>query len=430
MSHPAGSSQRHRWSRRQFLSVAGAGTVAAAGAVTLELSRHDGDAAAPRDRGVPFYGAHQAGIVTPAQDRLHFAALDVTSDRRDELIDLLRAWTSAAAQMTGGHQVGTFGATDGPYLAPPEDTGEALGLSAANLTITFGFGPSLFLDGDGNDRFGLAAKRPRALRDLPHFPGDNLDAARSGGDLCIQACADDPQVAVHAVRNLARVAFGVAGVRWSQLGFGRTSSTSTTQTTPRNLMGFKDGTANLKAEGTALLDQFVWVASGDDPAAAWLTGGTYLVARRIKMHIETWDRTSLAEQEAVIGRDKRLGAPLSGGDELTAADFDAAGSDGPLIPESAHVRLAHPTSNGGSHILRRGYNFADGSDGLGHLAAGLFFIAFTRDPDQHFIPLQTNLARNDALNEYIQHTGSALFAVPPGVPAAGDRFVGDTLFAG
>ena len=64
----------------------------------------------------------------------------------------------------------------------------------------------------------------------------------------MQACADDPQVAFHAVRNLARIGRGIVVMRWSQLGFGRTSSTSTAQETPRNLMGFKDGTNNITAE--------------------------------------------------------------------------------------------------------------------------------------------------------------------------------------
>lgn len=286
-------------SRRRFLALAGAG---AAGAVALPLTGCGGDSeAAAVDDVVAFHGPHQAGIVTPAQDRLHFAAFDVTTDSRDDLVELLRAWTAAAANMTQGRDVGEFGAMDGPYLAPPEDTGEAYGLRPARLTLTFGFGPSLFTDDAGNDRFGLAPRRPTALRTLPHFPGDNLDPSRSGGDLCVQACSDDPQVAVHAVRNLARIGFGTVSVRWSQLGFGRTSSTSDAQATPRNLFGFKDGTNNVKAEHDDLLDQFVWVGPVDDPAARWLAGGSYLVARRINMHIETWDRTSLMEQEAVIG---------------------------------------------------------------------------------------------------------------------------------
>jgi deferrochelatase/peroxidase EfeB len=411
-------------SRRRFLALAGAGT---AGAVALPLAGcGSASEAASADDIVEFHGAHQAGIVTPAQDRLHFAAFDVTTDSRDELVELLRAWTAAAVHLTRGRDVGEFGSMDGPYLAPPEDTGEAYGLRPARLTLTFGFGPGLFTDDIGTDRFGFAARRPAALRPLPHFAGDDLDPNRSGGDLCVQACSDDPQVAVHAIRNLARIGFGTVAVRWSQLGFGRTSSTSDAQATPRNLFGFKDGTSNVKAEHDDLLDTFVWVGGDDDPSARWLAGGSYLVARRINMHIETWDRTSLQEQQAVIGRDKKEGAPLSGGDEFAAPDFTMSGGDGePIIPVGAHVRVAHPTQNTGSHILRRGYNFTDGSDGLGNLDAGLFFIAYTRDPGRHFVPLQTNLARNDALNEYIRHTGSAIFAVPPGVSDGG--YIGQGL---
>ena len=412
-------------SRRRFLTLAGA---SAAGASTLSLAACGDDGEATDfDDVVKFYGAHQAGIVTPVQDRLHFAAFDITTDSRDELVELLKHWTNAAAQMTQGRDVGEFGAMDGPYLAPPEDTGEAFDLGPARLTITFGFGPGLFEDSNGDDRFGIADRRPSALRTLPHFPGDTLDPARSGGDLCVQACSDDPQVAVHAVRNLARIGFGKVSVRWSQLGFGRTSSTSDAQKTPRNLFGFKDGTSNLKLEDQELIDSFVWVAPDDDPAAAWLADGSYLVSRRIKMHIEIWDRTSLGEQEAIVGRDKKVGAPLSGGNEFTTPDFEAAGGDGaPIIAASAHVRLAHPAQNDGAHLLRRGFNFTDGSTDLGNLDAGLFFLAFTRDIDRNFVPVQLNLARHDTLNEYIQHTGSAIFAVPAGVTEGG--YIGQALF--
>jgi len=234
-------------------------------------------------------------------------------------------------------------------------------------------------------------------------------------------------VAVHAIRNLARIGFGTVAMRWAQLGFGRTSSTSRAQETPRNLFGFKDGTANLKAEDTAEVDDFVWVRDGDDPAAGWLAGGSYLVARRINMHIETWDRTSLREQESLVGRDRAEGAPLSGGSEFTEPDLDRQGRGGPLVPMDSHVRLAHPSQNGGTRMLRRGYNFTDGSDSLGRLDAGLFFIAFVRDPDQHYIPMQQRLASKDGLREYLQHTGSGLWAVPSGVRAG--EHVGQALFS-
>jgi deferrochelatase/peroxidase EfeB len=409
-------------SRRRLLGVAGAGAVAGGAAIAgIQAARGDAPSS-PSHTGLAydFHGEHQAGIVTPAQDRLHFAAFDVTTDSREELVALLRAWTEAAASMTSGRSVGAGEAVG--YDSPPLDTGEALGLPASGLTLTFGFGPSLF-----DDRFGLADRRPQALQRLPHFPGDNLDPARSDGDLCVQACANDPQVAVHAIRNLARIGFGTVAMRWNQLGFGRTSSTSTAQQTPRNLMGFKDGTANLKAEDTAEIEKFVWVDPADDPRADWLAGGSYLVARRIKIHVETWDRTSLNEQENLVGRDRAHGAPLSGGTEFTELDLTIEGTRGPLIPTNAHVRLAHPSQNNGTRLLRRGYNFTDGTDTLGRLDAGLFFIAYVRDPGKHYVPMQNQLSSKDGLMEYLQHTGSGLWAVPAGVRHG--EYVGQAVFA-
>ncbi|MEV0358631.1 iron uptake transporter deferrochelatase/peroxidase subunit [Nocardia sp. NPDC050697] len=408
-------SERRGISRRGLIGGAGIG-VAAAGAGVL-VGRGSAATDATPDT-VPFRGAHQAGIVTPVQDRLHFAAFDVHTETRAELVELLRTWTAMAERMTAGREAFPDGAVGAGEYAPPTDTGEALDLPASRLTLTIGFGPALF------DRFGLAARKPAALAPLPKFTGDALDPARSGGDIAIQACSDDPQVAVHAVRNLARAGFGAVSVRWSQLGFGRTSTTSTAQATPRNLLGFKDGTRNIKAEDTAAVDRFVWVGPDDDQP--WLAGGSYLVARRIRMLIEPWDRTSLHEQERVIGRTKGAGAPLGYSDEFDELDLQSAGPDGPFIDRDAHVRLASAEELGGIQILRRGYNFTDGSDGFGHLDAGLFFLAYCRDPLTQFVPMQENLARRDALNEYIQHVGSAVYACPPGLGA--DEYWGSTLF--
>lgn len=417
-----------RLSRRALFGLAGVGAAGlavgagASAAIAAAASSANGTGVSTV---YPFAGEHQAGITTPAQDRLHFAAYDLSArTTRAELIELLQDWSVAAERMTRGLEVAEGGAIDGSPLAPPVDTGEALGLPASGLTITFGFGPTLFTAEDGTDRFGIADRRPAALEKLPRFSGDNLQAGLTGGDLCIQACADDPQVAVHAIRNLSRIAFGRASIRWSQLGFGRTSSTSTSQVTPRNLFGFKDGTANIKSEETSTVDEQVWVQSSD--GTDWLTGGSFLVARKIRMIIETWDRSRLEEQERVIGRSKGEGAPLSGGKEFTEPDFDAVGAtDKPLIDTAAHVRLAHPTQLKGTKLLRRGYNFVDGNDDLGRLNAGLFFISYQRSPQQ-FIDVQRALA-TDALNEYIKHVGSAVFAVPPGASAGG--WVGETLFA-
>jgi deferrochelatase/peroxidase EfeB len=420
-------------SRRRLLGWMGAGTagVLAAGATGGVIGRSTAldpasSTSAGPDDAVAFTGRHQAGIVTPAQDRLHFIAFDVTTDDRDELVDMLRSWTAAARRMTAGKDAGPVGAVDGEQFAPPDDTGEAIGLPASGLTLTIGFGPTLFTAADGTDRFGLATRRPAPLTELPAFAGDQLDPAISGGDLCIQACANDPQVAVHAVRNLVRLGAGVVSVRWSQLGFGRTSSTSTVQTTPRNLFGFKDGTRNLKAEDEQKLDRFVWVADGDS-GADWLAGGTYLVARRIRMLIEPWDTSSLDEQERIIGRTKGVGAPLGQQNEFDPVDFTKQVDGEFAVSEISHVFLAHP-ENAGTAILRRGYSFVDGSDGLGRLDAGLFFIAFQRAPETGFVQVQRNL-RLDELNEYIRHTSSAVFACPPGVEGDDDWW-GRALFEG
>ncbi|WP_127472630.1 iron uptake transporter deferrochelatase/peroxidase subunit [Microbacterium sulfonylureivorans] len=416
-------------SRRGLLGLAlGAGAAglavgAAAGAtagVAVGRAKERDAAASVYD----FYGAHQAGITTPVQDHLHFASFDMMARTdRDDLVTLLQDWSYAAARMTQGLDVSASGAVGGSLEAPPDDTGEALGLPASGLTITFGFGPTLF-ELDGADRYGIAGQRPASLERLPAFLGDDLNPDASGGDLCIQACADDPQVAVHAIRNLSRIAFGRARLRWSQLGFGRTSRTTVGQSTPRNLFGFKDGTANILADDRAALDDHVWVAASDEPV--WMAGGSYLVARKIAMLVETWDRVRLSEQQSIIGRDKGQGAPLSGGSEFTEPDFTATDASGAaVIPAASHVRLAHPDTNGGVRMLRRGYNFVDGNNDLGRLDAGLFFLSFQRDPEQ-FVRVQRSLS-SDVMNEYLRHVGSGIWAVPPGV--APGSFVGAGLFA-
>ena len=416
-----------RPSRRGLFGLLGAGVAglaagAAAGGVAASIA-HSGSGGS--SSAVAFYGAHQAGISTPAQDRLHFAAFRMLSGTsRDDLITLLRDWTEAAAALTRGLPLGT-GVEPENALLPPEDTGEAEGLHAAHLTLTFGLGRALFEDRDGaSDPYGIRDRLPKTFEPLPSFAFDLLQAEQSDGDLCIQACADDPQVAVHAIRNLARIGAGKAHLVWSQLGFGRTSSTSRAQETPRNLFGFKDGTANVMSEEANALDAHVWVG---DEAPEWLRGGSYLVARKIQMTIETWDRASLGEQERIIGRTKLEGAPLSGGSEFTPADFtapDSTDTSAPAINIASHLRLAHPEHNNGVRLLRRGYNYVDGSNGLGQLGAGLFFISFQKDPAA-FVHVQRSL-KADLLNEYIRHIGSGLWAVPGGV-RRGD-FLGQALF--
>ena len=421
-------------SRRRLF---GYGGLVAAGGVVAGFAASRGGAGTSAGSSISeataYRGEKQAGIITPAQDRLVAAAFDVRTTNAAQLADLLAEWSTAAEQMAAGELVGGTPYEDARL--PPRDSGEAWGYAPAGLTVTFGFGRSLFVGTDGSDRLGLAGRMPAVLSDgVPRFANETLRDGQSDGDLLVQICGNDPQVCLHALRNLTRIGFGRATLRWSQVGFGRTSSTTADQQTPRNLFGYKDGTANLKADdGAAALAQHLWVQPDDDAAASWMVGGTFFVARKIRMFLEVWDRQSLQDQDAFIGRDKRHGAPLSvpqptAQDEFVPSNLAARAPDGRLaIPADAHVRVVHPESNDGVRMLRRGYNYADGNDSLGRLDAGLFFIAFVRDPRTQFYPVLSRMTTQDALTEYLQHHASALFAVPPGVGAAG-RFPGEGLF--
>ncbi len=367
-------------------------------------------------RSYPFYGqSHQGGIATPPQRYAVFMSFSLAAGAgRTELQTLLARWSAAAAILQRGRPVGTIQ----PWVEvqPPGDTGEAHGLSPASLTVTVGLGPSLF-----GDRFGLAARRPAVFTDLPPLNGDNLDPRLRGGDLSVQACADDPQVCYHAVRNLARLGRTIVSPSWAVLGFGRASA-GPGQRTPRNLLGFKDGTRNIATP--AEYDRFVWVDDSDQP---WMNGGTYQVVRKIRMLLETWDVDRIGNQQRIFGRTKDEGAPLSGKGEFDTPDFAATGAGGsPLIDPMSHVALAARENNDGIMIRRRSYNYTDGLGADGQLDAGLLFISYQNDP-QDFIRLQNRLGAHDLLNEYIRHVGSAIFAVPP-APAEG-HYIGQGLFA-
>jgi deferrochelatase/peroxidase EfeB len=403
-------------SRRAFLALGGAGAAAALAATGCGSAPASTKAAAePVARAqatVPFHGTHQAGIVTAQQHHLRFAAFDLQATRREDLEQLLRAWTEVAATLTAGHRVTS---------ADPakSDTGEAAELSAARLTITFGFGPSLF-EHDGLD---LSSQRPSALAAIPAFGADALEQRRSDGDLAIQVCADDAQVAFHAIHALAGAARGVAEPRWLQSGF---LGEQPAGATPRNVLGFKDGSRNFDRSDRVLTERHLWASASD--GARWMDGGTYMVARRVRTVLDVWDATSTAGQESTIGRHKLSGAPLGGRHEHDQPDLAATGPGGLKIPADAHIRLASPEANGGAQLLRRSYNYDDGIDhDTGQIDAGLFFICFQRDPRRQFVAIQRRLARSDALGQHLIHTSSAVFACPPGVAPGG--YVGQQLLA-
>lgn len=408
--------------RRGLLRAAGAAGLVAGASTGIAAGAPPTAAAAAAREALPFFGAHQQGIATPQQATLCLAAFDLTTSDTGAFRSLMRRWSAAAARMTQGQPVGPDTA---PQSAPPGDSGDVDGLLAGRLTITFGFGAGVFA------LPGLAGHRPAGLRPLPTFAYDRLDPTRSGGDLVVQACAEDAAIAFHAVRMLASVAYGTANLRWTQRGF--LPARYRREETPRNLLGMKDGTLNPRPSQPGFA-KAVWVGGGDAP---WLRAGTYMVFRRIRMNLPLWDSSTLSEQEATIGRHRETGAPLGGRHEHDPVNLRARGKNGQLvIPANSHVRLAHPSLNGGVQILRRGYSYEEGITDIRPLNefdphthapgldAGLAFIAFMRDPHAQFVRLQNRLAA-DKLNEYILHVGSALFAVPPGAQRGG--YVGQTL---
>lgn len=369
---------------------------------------------------VAFHGKHQAGIATSAQAHLNFASFDLTTESQAALKGVLRRWTAAAAAITAGRR---YEPRARSARRPPADPGESLGLAPARLTLTFGFGPTLF-ERDGEDRLGLARRRPGALHPMPHFSGEMLEPASSGGDLCVQACAEDPQTTFHAIHLLSNLAAGEARIRWMQVGFSTRPAVGTG--TGRNLIGFKDGTHNLSTEDATAMNRHVWVQHPDQPG--WMRRGTYLIARRIEIVLSSWDGLTLPQQERAIGRHKLSGAPLGARHEHDPVNLQG----NPIIPIDAHIRVASPETNGGLRILRRGYSFSRGAtagpaDRGGHrLDGGLFFIAFIRDLAR-FAPLQRRILSDDALNAFTIHTASAVFAIPPGVRPGG--FIGEQLFS-
>ncbi|WP_405554472.1 iron uptake transporter deferrochelatase/peroxidase subunit [Streptomyces sp. NBC_01171] len=400
-------------SRRTLLGTAGAtGLVLGAAGGAL------GYAAAPApatpltsigtDRAM-FHGKHQPGITDALQAHGHLVAFDLKAGAgRKEAAALLRRWSAAAERLMAGE------------AAPHEDTDVARDAGPSSLTVTFGFGHSFFA------RTGLEKQRPTALDPLPDFSADHLDKKRGEGDLWVQIGANDALVAFHALRTLQKEAGDTARVRWQMNGFNRSPGTTAHAMTTRNLMGQIDGTRNPKPAEPDF-DRRIFVPASGEPA--WMANGSYAVVRRIRMLLDDWEKLARPAQEAVIGRRKSDGGPLSGGDETTPMDLEKADAQGEyVVPLNAHARITRPDQNGGAAMLRRPFSFHDGFDADGTPNAGLLFICWQADPLRGFVPVQRKLDRGDALSRYLRHEASGLFAVPGG--AAQGEYVGQRLLEG
>lgn len=399
--------------RDLLIGMGAAGGVAAL--TTLGYRTLLGTPLDPSEEVVPFFGLHQAGILTPTPAAGLMVAFDTTATNKADLVRLFKTLTERIQFLMAG---GTPKPRDPKF--PPSDSG-IMGPNIApnNLTITLAVGNSLF-----DNRFGLGNLKPKRLDTMPNFPNDELDPDLCHGDILLQFCANTEESNLHALRDIIKNLPDLITLRWQIAGFlPPNTHKKQGKSTVRNLLGFKDGTANLDASDDKLMNRIVWVQPNNGEPA-WTVGGSYQVVRVIRNLVERWDRTPLQEQETIIGRNKDSGAPLGMKHEKDIPNY-AQDPKGKQIPLNAHIRLANPRTSESSLILRRGFNYSRGFDKAGHLDMGLLFVCFQADLEKGFVTVQNRL-KGEPLEEYIRPIGGGYFFALPGVKAVGG-YLGQSL---
>ena len=416
-------------SRRIFL--AGSATAASAGALaacgtaadkaggagatgTADLPSNSSENDQPLTAAlVPFDGDNQAGIATPSQASLNLIGFNLKPgvDKKG-ITRLMRLWTEDARALCGGR-------------APLGSLEPEMNEWPANLTITAGFGERIF-------DIAAPGRKPSWLHDIPGFDRDKLRPEWGQSDLALQICADDPVMAAWAMRHMTRAGMDYVEVAWVQQGFMNAFGAIPKGQTPRNLFGQVDGTVN--PHDDAALHEQVWIDGPDG-----FEGSTSMVVRRIAMNLDEWEQLDRASREQAVGRSLHDGAPLTGGGEFDAPDMDATDQYGlPVIDKNSHMaRAMPPADHPEQRFKRRPYNYnLPPEPGSGQLSnAGLIFVAFQKDPDVQFTPVQARLNESDRLNTWITHIGSAVYWVPPGTVAGAsardgrDSFWGETVLA-
>jgi deferrochelatase/peroxidase EfeB len=417
--------------RRRFLTRslttlgaagAGAGAVAlstgsAAAAPSADLQqRVMRDGLAELTLRVPFDGRHQSGIIDARPEQATYVALDAVADNRTQLAEALQALSELSRSLTQGRYVGVAEVDD-----PPPDSGILGAFDAPDsLIVTIAFGHSLF-----DDRYGLARHKPLKLTKMPQFQLDEIDPTREGGDMLLMIAANNRDTVVHTVREATRTLAGNFTPRWMLDGFTTAQRDPDPHRSTRNLFAFRDGTGNPPVSDAKMMNELVWVQPGSGEPSSCV-GGTYVVVRAIRMHVEFWDRVGMLEQEQMIGRDRIVGAPLGGTREFENPDY-ATDPKGKRVPLDAHIRLANPRTEktADERMIRRGYNYHRGIDEAGNIDCGLLFTAFNQDPSRQFVKVQRRL-ENEPMTDYITPVGGGYFFAPRGSRNAND-FVGSAL---
>ncbi|MFC4333221.1 Dyp-type peroxidase [Streptomyces andamanensis] len=364
-------------SRRRFLDVTGA--MVAAGLTsgcTPDPARpgRSAPSAPATPVPVPATGRHQAGITFPR-----------TAQR-----NLLAVVADLAPDVSPGPLLAELGQTVSALAAGTDP--RLLGLPPGDLTVTVGVGPRLVRT--------AGAALPGAT-DLPEFSRERIAPRARGGDLLMQICAGDALLLPVAAAALLDQAGARLRERWRQSARrGADVPLGNGLAAPRNPLGFIDGIVGPHTAAEQQRD--LWLAGPPEVA-----GGTLAVLRRMELDLPRFAALSVAGQEAVFGRHRADGTPLSGGPVTAGPDLGAKTADGRyLVPADAHARRANPAVVGTGLMLRRSYSIDDP-------APGLLFISFQNDL-RTFTATLTHMDTSDALLRFTTTTAGATFLILPG----------------
>lgn len=308
---------------------------------------------APDDVDPKKYADRYAGQLE-RQRHLHIVTAEAAVSTRRELGELLLALT----EFTRKEMHKRPPDRDRRPYDPPVET--------RRVTITVGFGATLFTTIAGDDRFNLAARRPRSLKIMPQIDGDEggFHPRDHASDLIILIASDDYYVNefIFGWMHHGNVHPGLR-IRQVERGYARPDS--------REPSGFEDGISNPRNLSPAMqMNRLVYVTSADNEPG-WCVDGTYLAYRKIRRRMASFFEKSLAEQEKVFGVEKSSGLR-----KLSMPDHAHAQK---MNPRRRNHRDLFGKEDEERRFLRRPYFFNDGIGADGMEMRGLHHLSFVRN---------------------------------------------------